>query len=293
MSPAPSEPKLIRRMISAQTAEITEYTIYSKLASVTTDAHNREVLSRIAAEELDHYAIWKRYTERDVSPDSARIWLFYCAARLLGITFTLKLMERVEKRAQAPDPLLASAIPEIPAILANEEMHERELIALIDEERLRYMGSMVLGLNDAIVEFTGMLAGLTFALQNSQIIAVASLVTGIAAALSMGSSEYLSQKSELTVPDPLRAAFYTSAAYLITVALLISPFLLLGNPYSAIVCTLAGAGGVIFIFTYYISVAKDLPFRSRFTEMLAISFGIAAISFILGLAIRVVLNVSV
>ena len=52
------------------------------------------------------------------------------------------------------------------------------------------MGSVVLGLNDALVEFVGMLAGLTFALQNTQIIAVAGLITGVAASLSMGSSEY-------------------------------------------------------------------------------------------------------
>ena len=44
-------------------------------------------------------------------------------------------------------------------MLSREEEHERELIALIDEERLRDMGSVVLGLNDALVEFTGMLAG--------------------------------------------------------------------------------------------------------------------------------------
>ena len=78
----------------------------------------------------------------------------------------------------------------MPAMLANEANHERELIAMIDEERLKYVGSVVLGLNDALVEFTGTLAGLTFAIQNSQIIAVAGLITGVAASLSMAASEY-------------------------------------------------------------------------------------------------------
>lgn len=287
------DPAVEKAILSAQRAEITEHTIYLRIASATADAGNRAVLERIAAEELEHYRIWKGYSGRDVQPDIGAVWICHTTARLLGITFTLKLMERVEKRAQAPDPALLHAIPEIPSILANEENHERELIAMIDEERLRYMGSVVLGLNDAIVEFTGMLAGLTFALQNSQIIAVAALVTGIAAALSMASSEYLSQKSEPTSPDPLRAAVYTGGAYLVTVMLLISPFLVLGNPYQSLVFTLAGAVAVIFCFTYYLSVAKDLPFRSRFLEMLAISLGIAAVSFFIGLLIRVLLNVSV
>ena len=40
---------------------------------------------------------------------------------------------------------------EIPAeeIARDEDHHEEQLIALLDEERLRYVGSMVLGLSDA------------------------------------------------------------------------------------------------------------------------------------------------
>jgi vacuolar iron transporter family protein len=293
MEQAPFDPHIMKAILSSQRAEITEHHIYTRIASVTRDAHNRGVLERIAKEELGHYDIWKQYTHRDVAPDSIRIVIYYVIALLLGITFTLKMMESVEKRAQKPDPVLISAIPEIPAMLAREEEHERELIALIDEERLRYMGSVVLGLNDAIVEFTGMLAGLTFALQNSRIIAVAALITGVAAALSMGSSEYLSQKSEPTALDPIRAALYTGIAYMVVVVLLVFPFLLLQSPDNALVLTLLAAVAVIFFFTYYISVAKDLPFRSRFVEMLAISFGIAAISFVIGLVIRYFLNISV
>jgi VIT1/CCC1 family predicted Fe2+/Mn2+ transporter len=179
----------------------------------------------------------------------------------------------------------------MPKILADEESHERDLIALLDEERLKYVGSVVLGLNDALVEFTGTLAGLTFALRDARIIAVAGLIMGVAASLSMGASEYLSQRSDGGPTDPFRASVYTASAYILTVALLILPFLLLANPYIALVFTLAGAITVIFLFTFYISVAKDLPFWRRFAEMAAISLGISAVSFGLGLAIRVFLQV--
>ena len=289
----PHDPRLMPALLSSQRAEITEHHIYTKIASVTRDPKNRGVIEQIAREEMDHYAIWKRYTRQDIGPDHIAIWFYYLMARILGITFTLKLMESIEKKAQAPDPLLRATIPEIGEMLAREEEHENKLIALIDEERLQYMGSVVLGLNDALVEFTGMLAGLTFALQNSQIIAVAGLITGVAASLSMGSSEYLSQKSEGATTDPKKAAIYTGFTYMVTVVLLIMPFLVLPSPYLALVLTLLGAVAVIFFFTYYIAVAKDLPFRSRFVEMLAISFGIAAISFVIGLVIRLVLNVNV
>ncbi|MFZ1958180.1 MAG: VIT1/CCC1 family protein, partial [Methanoregula sp.] len=158
-----------------QRNEITEHYIYQRIAQVTPDPRNREVLTRISGEEIKHYSTWKQYTGRDIAPAMLRVWFYSIVARLLGMTFAIKLMEGVEQGAQIGDPALLSAIPELPAMLADEAKHERELIALIDEERLKYVGSVVLGLNDALVEFTGTLAGLTFAIQDSRIIAVAGL----------------------------------------------------------------------------------------------------------------------
>jgi len=287
------EPSLIATLLAMQRGEITEHLIYTKIAAAQKDPHNREVLTRIAQDELGHYGIWKRYTHQDVEPNTARIWFYYLIARVFGITFAIKLMEGVEKRAQSYDKALIDKIPEIQTILTNEETHERELIALIDEERLKYVGSVVLGLNDALVEFTGTLAGLTFAIQNTQIIAVVGLIMGVAASLSMGASEYLSQRSDGGPTDPLKASVYTGVAYILTVALLILPFLVFTSPYYALMLTLLGAVMVIFLFTFYISVAKDLPFGKRFGEMLLISLGIAAISFVIGIFIRTVLNINV
>jgi vacuolar iron transporter family protein len=287
------DPSQMETLLAFQRGEITEHHIYTKLAAAEKNPHNREVLARIAGEELGHYETWKRYTHRDVAPGTSRIWFYYLLARVFGITFAIKLMEGRERQAQSDYTTLAGAFPEVPAILSHEESHERELISLIDEDRLRYMGAVVLGLNDALVEFVGMLAGLTFALQNSQIIAVAGLITGVAASLSMGSSEYLSQKSERSATDPRKSALYTSMAYIATVIFLILPFLVLASPYYALVFTLVAAVLIIFMFTFYLSVANDLPFRRRFGEMLAISFGIAAISFVIGVVIRTVLNVNI
>lgn len=284
---------LTATLLALQQGEITEYHIYKKIAAIENVAHNRDVLDRIAQQERGHYEIWKRYTGRDIAPDTFRIWFYYLVARVFGMTFAIKLMEGVEKRAQGNYQALISRIPETQEILDNEENHEKELIALIDEERLKYIGSVVLGLNDALVEFSGTLAGLTFAIQNTQIIAIAGLIMGVAATLSMGASEYLSQRSDGGSTDPVKASVYTGLAYIITVSLLILPFLVLGNPYTALVCTLSGAVVIIFLFTFYISVAKDLPFWKRFGEMLLISMGIAAISFIIGILIRAVLHIDV
>ncbi|OPY36279.1 MAG: VIT family protein [Methanoregula sp. PtaU1.Bin051] len=281
-------------LLTLQKDEITEHEIYAKIAAGTRDHHNRQVLEDIAVQEYEHYLIWKKYTGKDVDPDALRIWYYYSLTRIFGITFAVKLMEGIEKRAQKTYRDIGKVVPEMNEILSREESHEKQLIGLLNEERLRYLGSVVLGLNDALVEFTGSLAGFTFALQNTRIIAMAGLIMGIAASLSMAASEYLSQRSEAgnEVTNPAKASAYTGVAYIFTVILLVLPFLLLENSYSALILTLAAAVVVIFIFTFYISVAKDLSFRQRFIEMATISLGIAAISFAIGMVIRIFLGVS-
>jgi VIT1/CCC1 family predicted Fe2+/Mn2+ transporter len=153
------------------------------------------------------------------------------------------------------------------------------------------MGSIVLGLNDALVELTGALAGLTLALQDTNLIALTGSITGIAAALSMGASEYLSTKTEETSKHPGRASIYTGGTYLITVILLILPYLLLNNYYLCLGLALATAVIVIAAFNYYVSVAQEKPFKARFLEMTGLSFGVAALSFLIGFVLRNVLGV--
>jgi VIT1/CCC1 family predicted Fe2+/Mn2+ transporter len=134
---------------------------------------------------------------------------------------------------------------------------------LLDEELLRYAGSIVLGLNDALVELTGALAGFTLALQNTRLIALTGLITGVAAALSMAASEYLSTRSEGGGRSPLRASLYTGTAYIITVFLLILPYLLPGQllpvGVDAARCDAGDCG-----LQLSSPIAKDEPFRRRF-----------------------------
>lgn len=247
----------------------------------------------MADQELGHYRIWKSYTGRDVTPSMLKVWSYYLLARILGLTFTIKLMEVGEHGAIRMYQEFSGKIPDIDGIIADEERHEMEIIGLIDEERLHYVGSIVLGLNDALVEFTGSLAGFTFALQDTRIIAAVGSIMGIAAALSMASSEYLSQKSDPSGREPIKAALYTGLAYILTVLVLVLPFLLLSNPFVALAGTLLCAILIIVCFTYYTSVAEGLPFGTRFLEMASLSLGIAGISFIIGLLIRVVFQVEV
>jgi len=284
-------------ILAAQRNEITEYHIYSRLArSMGEESPNGKVLAQIAEDELAHYHFWRDYTGEDVAPDRWRAWKYYWIARILGLTFGIKLMERGEGQAHVTYERIAEEIPEAKRVAEDEDRHEHELLEMLDEERLQYVGSMVLGLNDALVELTGALAGLTFALQHTRLVALAGLITGIAASLAMASSEYLSTKSDEGEGEgrsPIKSALYTGGAYIVTVALLIAPYLLFADYFVCLGLTLAMAVLIILVFNYYIAVARDLDFRRRFVEMASISMGVAALSFGIGYLIRAWLGVDI
>jgi len=280
---------IIKKM---QQSELTESVIYEKISRFAKGEENKAALQRLAAEEKGHYQIWKKYTGLDMKPETGKVLKYVFLARTLGFTFAVKLMERGEENAQEEYALLAEEVAESIAIRNQEEEHEQTLLAMLDEERLQYVGSMVLGLNDALVELTGSLAGFAFALQNNRLIALSGLIVGISATFSMASSEFLAARSEGR-SDALKSCSYTGIAYLLTVIALIAPYLLLpaGSYIPALVCMLAVVILIIAGFTYYTSVAQDEPFKSRFLEMAVISVTVAVVSFIVGILAKKFLGV--
>lgn len=283
--------KVIEEFLCFQRNEITESIVYSKLAAFEKNRANRDILLKISHEEQQHYEVMKRYTGKDIEPDRKRIIKYYILARLFGITFTIKLMENGEESAYQGYSKYTD-MPDLVALSLDEQNHEAKLISLINEERLEYMGSVVLGLNDALVEFTGALAGFTLALNDSKLIALTGSITGIAAALSMASSEYLSTKSEgEEKKHPVKAAIYTGFAYIITVAALITPFILISNSIIALCLMLFMALLIIALFNYYYSIARGERFKKRFTEMAVLSFSVAAVSFLIGYALKAITGI--
>lgn len=283
----------LNRLLTFQRLELTEHFIYRNIARTLKDEHNRQILERIASDELHHARMWQEYTGQEVRPNRLAIWFYTLVSRIVGFTFAVKLMELGEEKAQGNYTALKGVIPEIERWIQDEDAHEQALLGMLDEERLRYAGSVVLGLNDALVELTGALAGLTLALQNTRLIALSGLITGIAASLSMAASEYLSVRSEGTDKHPIRAAVYTGIAYILTVALLILPYLLFPNYYLDLAISLATAVLIIAAFNYYISVAREEPFRKRFFEMAGLSLSVAAFSFGVGYLIRMWLGIEI
>jgi VIT1/CCC1 family predicted Fe2+/Mn2+ transporter len=278
-------------ILQFQKEEITGHTLYNIMAR-SQNGENKDILNRIARDEMAHYRIFRKLSGIDVGVNRWEVMKYTFLSRLLGPTFAIKLMEKTESKAQNSYASL-SQIQEILPIIHDEEIHEKELIGMIREDKLNYMGSVVLGLNDALVELTGALAGLTFALQNPSLIALTGSITGIAAAFSMAASEYLSTKSEDAGKHAGTASLYTGIAYIFTVGLLILPFLILHNVYLSLAITLCTAVLIIAGFNYFYAVVKDENFMRRFSEMALLSLSVAALSFGVGFMLRKFMGIDV
>lgn len=278
--------------LKAQKNEITEHYIYKKLSEIEKNPSNKKILNEISQDEQGHYNIFKKYTETEVKPNRKKILKHTLLAKLFGLTFSIKLMENGEKGAQINYEKILKG-PEKKKIIHDEETHEKKLISMIDEERLNYISSVVLGLNDALVEISSTLAGLTLAIHNTKIIALTGFITGVAASLSMAASGYLQAKAEKGLKNPLKALMYTGIAYITTVMLEITPYILTDNVYLALGSLFTIVILLIAGFTYYDSVARDEPFKKKFKEMALISLGVAAFTFMLGYLVKIIFGISI
>lgn len=285
---------LKKKVLKIQKNEITEYYIYKKISVIIKYVKHKTIIDKIADEELIHYNYLKSLTNFNIGPNKIKIFFYFLITKFLGLNFGLKLMEGGEEIAQEVYDSIYSFSPEIDKILKDEKKHEIELLNLIEEEHLKYISSIVLGLNDALVELSGALVGFTLALQKTKLIGIVGLITGIAAAMSMSVSEFLSTKHEDdSFKSPFKASFYTGTAYIFTVIILVIPYFLFSNMFLCLGFVVFNVLLLIFLFTFYISVSKNLNFKQRFFEMATISIGVAVINFVIGLIIRNVFGIDV
>ena len=280
-----------RRLIRLQRMERTEMEVYRRLANREKKAENKNLLQKISIQENNHYNLLKEKTGEDVNFSKIRVYLHLITSIFLGLTFSLKLMEKTEQNAAREYRDLGYE-----NIAKEEDEHEKELLSLLEEDSLNYLSSIILGLSDALVELTGALAGLTFAFQELRVVALAGLVTGISASFSMAASEFLATKEENSNRSPIKAALFTGTAYIITVFLLVIPYLLLSDsseiiwglePHiQALIITFIIGLLIIAFFNFYVSIAQDKSFNRRFIEMVLILLIVTLISFIIGLILR-------
>ena len=268
-----------------QQDEITELTIYKKIIPHVKSLENRKVLERFAKQEKGHYDFLRTITGQDMKPVKRKVWWYYVITRLFGLSFGLKLLEKDETNIIETYTAIKQTHPQVARIIDDEKEHERELLNLINSKALEYVSSVILGLNDALIELTGALIGFTLALAATHMVAVVGLITGIAASLSMASASYLSSK-EAGHGNPITAGLVTGCSYIVTTLLLIFPYFFIDNPYIALCITICIVVAIIAFFNFYTAVTKSMSFKKRFTEMFLISLVVGAVNFGIGVVIK-------
>ncbi|HUC01897.1 MAG TPA: VIT1/CCC1 family protein [Candidatus Paceibacterota bacterium] len=279
--------------------ELTENIIYHRLALMERNPANRAALERLSAQEKTHYEFWKSLLPE---AEGARIrarwrtvsWIWIMRT-LFGVTFITKLLETHENDAVQKYESIMGSIPadrkqRFAEIIEDERSHERALIAQLKEKRVSYMGFIVLGLADAIVEITGVHAGFLGVTGSTLIAGVAGVIVGFAAAISMGSAGYLQAKQD-PEKSALLSGFITWASYFCSVILLALPYFLIRVMVPAFI--ISTSVGIVLVagFTFYGAIVFDRKFWREFGETVGLMLATALATFLLGTVVGNIFHV--
>lgn len=273
--------------------EYIDYVIYKELAARESDERMREVLERFSEQEYRHYKFWSSLAgECQVSVPGWKLAFFRASRKLLGLTFTLKYLERHEKDViesyrSYMKYLEGEEKRELERIIRDEEEHEKTLISGMNENIVRYLSFIALGLADAIVEITGVHAGFLGATKETLVAGIAGLIVGVSAALSMSGAAYLQAKADVgeARESPGRSAIVTGVSYLLAVIVLALPYFLTQHQITAFIVSVVLAIVIVSGFTYYNSVLNEKEFKGELLENLAILFGTAIVAYMFGEAL--------
>lgn len=141
-------------------------------------------------------------------------------------------------------------------------------------------GSIVLGINDGLIELTGVLVGLTFVLKDHNLVALSGLVTGIAAALSMAASAFMQARHD--AKNAPRAALITGISYIIVVLMLVAPYFVFAKLTISLPVMLGIALGIVAFVSYFNALYLKQSYIREFGLMFVASLGVAAVSYVIG-----------
>ena len=287
----PARERMLRRLYAVDRANAG---LFHMLADRAITKVPHALLGRLAYHCTERLSGLEKLMTGPLPPKRLSVLLALCLLRVLFTGLALRIMERRLRRQAARYSRLEEEYGLMPGAVTAINADAGRLAALLgDTDADTFMSAVVLGLNDALVEMTGALAGFTMVLQNNRLIMLAGFTTGIAATLSMAASEFFSQKAAAGGGQPRLAATYTGVAYLITVLLLLLPYMLVPEPLVALGACMVIAGLIILIFTWVDSLLRGTSFWRGFVQMAGISFGVALAIFLISWLVRVWLGIEI
>lgn len=199
-----SEVRRWRRRLADERAEAS---VYRALAG-RRSGEERQILLELAEAEQRHAAHWEQMLGNRRGPTRpslpvTRLPVFL--ARRFGWIFVLALVQRAESRSPYDADTDAT-----PAMAADERVHAEVVRALAARGRAQVSGRLraaVFGVNDGLVSNLALVVGVTAGGAGSTTVLLTGLTGLLSGALSMGTGEYISVRSQrellgASAPDP-------------------------------------------------------------------------------------------
>ena len=276
-----------KEMISYCESEYKDHLVYLKLSARETDSGRKKILEQLSQQEEKHFLFWKEILDGYNPKPHPFLQIFILILRyVFGITFTVKYMERHEKRMIAIYRSIrpqfdGEAGTQLEEMIADEEKHEDFFIGQIDEGVVKYLGFIVLGLADAIIEITGVHAGFLGVTSSTTMAGVAGLIVGFAAAISMATAAYLQAKQD-TERNSFTSAMITGFSYILAVVSLAFPYFLFVSMLAAFIASLIMAMLLTAYFTFFTAVIFERNFGKEFLESTLLTLGTALATYLFG-----------
>lgn len=287
-------------VLAAESAqdEYADRSVYLALSRREKNPEFKKALENIANGEQSHFEFWKTYAPNvEVSAKRLRMYVIVFIRIILGLTFTLKLMERHEGKLHTRYRMIAESIPaedksRFQAMMDSEEGQEGLLIGKIQENRVKYMSFIVLGLADAVVEISGIHAGSLGIYGRTTLAGLAGIIAGMAASIAMGTAAYAQAKQGFQ-GSAKWSAIYTGVSYMITAIFLALPYFLTENMAGALVTSLVVGVILVATMTFYDTVISQRPFKRQFGEISGIILAASVALFFIGTVVGQYLGVRI
>ncbi len=296
--------------------EYVHFNVYRSLSLSEKNGKLREILAKLSKDESRHMDLWKSLPVGDNNSSCisilsrVKVPALLVLKRMFSIAFVDRIMERSERivldeyaRVTKGDHLPEGYRKKIRAVMRDELRHKQKFSTEIIpyEGTMDNVRSIILGLDDGIVEVLAAISGFAMLAHSHIIVAIAGIIIGISGTLSMAGGAYLSSKSERLVEKnshernhtlPISDAFYTGLYYLAGAAVVTSPFIFGLSGINGIAVSIALAAIVISTASAIIAVISRTSILKRILEMLAITLTASILTMIIGAVLRTYFGIS-
>jgi VIT1/CCC1 family predicted Fe2+/Mn2+ transporter len=297
--------------------EFRDSAVYARLAADEADPGAKGLLLMLSATERSHARDWQSLLKgraklgRDSIILKATIAEMLIVRKLFGIAFVVKYLERHERyglakyRTALRDPSLTRREGRhIRRIIREDAAYEATLVRQAEAYKgeLVYSQSIILGLNDGLVEILALVAGIAVVATSSLMVVALGLLAGISGTLSMAGGAYLSAKSgELVVngkssrrtSNPRKEAAYTGLWYFIGALISVLPFIAGMTGLEGDLVAMVLVAAALAAASSVIAIMSGTSIRKRATEMVAISLGAALVTVAIGTLARYYLGFTI